>query len=141
MAAAVLAALSLFGQAFAGTWTCGDAHFQTPWHIYAAPAANWTVVDWGPRTGNGGTAYVGYVPARKQWLYEDFHFDGSYSMNTSPGPVNGSWSWTGTYDMGKHVLHGVVIWKRATRTRIVRTFEQTLGGKVVHVAHDSCAAR
>jgi hypothetical protein len=134
MIALVLASLSLFAQAFDGSWTCTGGY---PWHIAPAPGSGWTVVQWGPRTAAGGTAYVGYVPKQNQWIYEDFHGDGSYATNTSPGPVDGAWPWTGIYFTGSDTDHGTVIWQRTSAKRIDRTFKVSVNGKP-RQAHDSC---
>lgn len=134
MIAVLFAALSLFAQAFGGTWTCTGG---TRWHIAPAPGVAWTTVEWGPRSADGGTAYVGYVPKLGAWLYEDFHGDGSYATNTSQGPRGGAWTWSGTYYTSHAILHGSVIWRRTNAGRIDRTFESNVNG-VTHDARDSC---
>lgn len=134
MLAIMLAAVSLFAQSFGGSWRCTGG---TQWRIAPAPGSGWTTVEWGPRSADGGTAYVGYVPKLKLWLYEDFHGDGSYATNTSQGPKSGAWRWSGTYDTARAVVHGSVIWRRANAGRIDRTFQYTVAG-VPHEAHDSC---
>jgi len=134
MMAVLLAALTLFAQTFSGTWTCTGG---TRWHIAPAPGVAWTTVEWGPRSADGGTAYVGYIPKLGEWLYEDFHGDGTYATNTSPGPRGGAWTWSGTYYLAHTVLHGSVIWRRTNAGRIDRTFESKVNG-VLHDAHDAC---
>ncbi len=137
MIAILLAALSLFAQAFDGSWTCTGGYH---WHISPAPGAGWTIVQWGPRTADGGTAYVGYVPKMRAWIYEDFHGDGSYAINTSQGPSGGAWTWSGTYDTGGVADHGTVIWQKTSPNRIDRTFKFSVNGKP-RQAHDTCRAQ
>jgi hypothetical protein len=132
----VFAALSLFAQAFGGSWTCTGGYH---WNIAPAPGNAWTVVQWGPRSADGGTAYVGYVAKLHKWIYEDFHGDGSYAINSSQGPSGGAWTWSGTYDTAQSVSHGSVVWKRTDAKRIDRTFNYTVDGKP-RQAHDSCTS-
>lgn len=131
--AVAAAAANLFAQAFAGSWSCGGY----PWHIAPAPGTGWTIVQWGPRSAEGGTAYVGDVPRLKEWIYYDFHGDGSFATNTSPGPVSGAWTWTGTYYQSNAEGRGTVVWRRSSPTRIDRTFNFTANGKP-QTAHDTC---
>ena len=139
MTAAAVIALSLFAQAFSGTWTCHDGGFDVPWVIGGAPGASWTTVRWADQqSARGGIAYVGYIAPQKQWVYEDFHYDGSYSMNTSPGPADDTWTWSGTYYMGAQTLHGKVLWKLSSPQRIDRTFERSDGGKTTPTGSDYC---
>lgn len=134
--AALAGSVSLFAQAFSGTWTCTGGY---RWHITPAPGAGWTIVQWGPNSADGGTAYVGLVPKRGDWIYEDFHGDGTYAINTSPGPRGGAWTWTGTYYAHDGTSHDSVIWRRSTANRIDRTFRFRLkAGSPMQTAHDSC---
>ncbi len=102
--AAVVPAASLFAQAFTGSWNCSAKVPPTQGHPgrvitsnwVIAPMAgskNWTIVRWGPHGEQGGTAYVGYVPKLRSWIYDAFHGDGSYARSMSSGPRNGTWSW------------------------------------------------
>ena len=135
----LLAAVSLFAQAFGGTWTCHSQGFEVPWVIAPAPAAAWTTVRWSNQTNaNGGIAYVGYIAPTRQWVYEDFHYDGSYAMNTSPGPRNATWTWTGTYYLGQRTMHGKVLWKLSSPDRIDRTFIVTANGVSKPSGGDYC---
>ena len=130
MVAVLLGALSLFAQAFSGTWTCHSRGAEIPWVIAPAPGSAWTTVRWADQTSErGGTAYVGYIPAQKQWIYEDFHYDGSYAINSSPGPQNNVWTWTGTYYLTDQTMHGQVLWQLTSANRIDRTFKATINGK------------
>jgi hypothetical protein len=132
--AAAAVATSLFAQAFAGSWTCTGGYH---WHIVPAPGVGWTTVQWGPRTADGGTAYVGFVPKLKEWIYYDFHGDGTFATNTSPGPASNGWTWTGTYYQPNAEGNGSVLWRRSSASRIDRTFNFTMNGKA-QTAHDSC---
>lgn len=115
----MLAALAAnaFLSAFGGTWTC-TAHVPgavsalvSHWTIAAAPQSTWTVVEWSSR-GEHGTAFVGYLPAQQQWVYEDFHSDGSFGDNATNGPQNGVWTWSGTFTSPQRVQHGAIQWRR-----------------------------
>jgi hypothetical protein len=59
-----------------------------------------------------GTAFVGYLPLEKQWIYEDFHSDGSFSANGAVPPANGVWTWSGTYTTAERTVHGASQWQR-----------------------------
>ena len=85
----------------------------------------------------GGIAYVGYIQPRKLWVYQDFHYDGSYSDNTAPNPQDNAWIWSGTYYLGNRTLHGRVIWKRAG-DRIDRTFQSRNGAVIKTLGRDYC---
>lgn len=120
MILAVLAA-NAFLQMFGGNWTCSG---NVPWNITAAPGGTWTRVEWGDqRSKTGGIAYVGYVPQEKQWVYQDFHYDGSFALTTSKGPDGATWTWAGGgYYTKDAVLHGKIVWRLASPTLIERTF-------------------
>ena len=139
MLAVFFAVISLFAQAFGGTWTCHSGGYTVPWVIAPAPAQAWTTVRWASQSSaQGGIAYVGYVGASRHWIYEDFHYDGSYAVNTSGGPVDGTWTWQGTYYVGKRVMHGQVLWKRSSADRIDRTFVVLANGKTTPSGKDFC---
>ena len=139
MLALIVAVINLFAQAFAGTWTCHSNGAEVPWAISSAPGSAWATVRWSNQTNaDGGIAYVGYVEPNKQWIYEDFHYDGSYAVNTSSGPSDDTWTWQGTYYLGQRVMHGVVIWKRSSPERIDRTFEVLANGKATPTGGDYC---
>lgn len=130
-----------FFEDFGGSWTCTFQGAATAWRIDASPGASWSIVRWGDQhSARGGVAYVGFIGPQHAWLYDDFHYDGSYSRNTSPGPVNGAWTWSGTYYLadGTTALHGAVVWKLAAPGRIDRTFERLDGGKLVPTGRDRC---
>ncbi|HLI97020.1 MAG TPA: hypothetical protein VKT72_13205 [Candidatus Baltobacteraceae bacterium] len=154
MIALLVAAVNLFGQTFAGTWTCHTSipatsdhparSFSTDWDIQAAPGDHWTVVHWGSQVGeNGGVAYVGYVPTQNDWAYQDFHYDGSYAVSTSAGPdKDGVWTWAGgAYYTENGIQHGVVTWKLASSTRIERSFTRVVDGKSDPPVSDYCSKR
>jgi hypothetical protein len=116
LVAAALAA-NAFLSAFGGTWTC-TPHMPgvvtapvSTWTIAPEPRSSWVVVRWSSR-GAHGTAFVGYLPPSAQWVYEDFHSDGSFASNTSPGPQNGTWTWNGTFTSQQRVQHGAIQWRR-----------------------------
>lgn len=135
----ILAVMSLFAQAFAGAWTCHEQGTNVPWSISTAPGSAWTIVRWGSQTdAGGGIAFVGYVEPNQQWIYEDFHYDGSYATNTSSGPKDSVWTWAGTYYNGQAVMHGVVTWKLTGPTRIDRTFASVSNGKTTPSGADYC---
>jgi hypothetical protein len=90
-----------------------------------------------PLTDLGSARDVGYVAKQQAWIYQDFHGDGSYATDTSPGPVDGAWTWSGTYFGGAVANKGVVSWKRTNAERIDRTFKFSVNGKP-RQAHDSC---
>ncbi len=148
--AAVVPAASPFAQAFTGSWNCSQhiaAASGRPAHIMhsdwiIAPAAgsrNWTIVRWGPHGEQGGTAYVGYVPRLRTWLYDDFHGDGSYARSTSRGPHGGTWAWYGTYYTSDAQLsYGPILWS-VKNNRLERKYEQTVAGHTRQLGADSCA--
>ncbi|MBV9271211.1 MAG: hypothetical protein JO165_08955 [Candidatus Eremiobacteraeota bacterium] len=138
MVTAVLASVTLFASQFAGNWTCANV----PWRIAPVAGTPWTAVHWGGEGRDGGTAYVGYVPARHVWVYEDFHGDGSLAEPSSPGPTDDGWVWTGAYYNGPNVLHGRIIWKlNAGSTRIDRTFFTRMSTGFKKTGSDVCTRR
>jgi hypothetical protein len=148
---AVIAAASLFFQTFAGTWTCtsevpaskdAPAHsVSTKWVVSVEPGVeNWTVVRWGGPGAAGGTAYVGYVPSLKQWIYDDYHGDGTYARSTAAAPKDNAWDWFGTYyGPDGQTNYGPITWKLSALNRIDRTFSRTGDdGKPVVLGRDFC---
>jgi len=136
---AILAAAGIFMQAFGGVWTCHSQGHDVPWTISSAPGSSWTTVRWAAQnSAEGGIAYVGRLDAPPHWIYEDFHYDGSYATNTSAGPSGGTWTWQGTYYLGNRVLHGQVLWKRSSPQRIDRTFMVIASGKATKTGADYC---
>ena len=139
MVTAVLASLSLFAQAFAGTWTCYSQGYRVPWRIEAAPGDAWASVRWGDQTSDrGGIAYVGYVLQLKKWVYRDFHYDGTYSDITSPGPAGKAWTWSGPYYGNGRIWRGAVVWTLSSANRIDRTFESQTKGSLSPTGRDYC---
>jgi len=150
MLAVVVATVNLFAQTFAGAWTCHDTvpaanghparTFSTEWSITSAPGDHWSIVRWGPADASGGIAYVGYVPSQNDWAYQDFHYDGSFGVTTSSGPdKDGVWTWAGgAYYTESGVLHGVITWKRASPTRIERTFARVVDHTQAPATSDYC---
>ncbi len=115
----VLAAVAAnaFLSAFGGMWACtphmpGAATAPaSTWTIAAAPSSSWVVVRWRSR-GENGTAFVGYLAPDRQWIYEDFHSDGSFSSVTSSWPHGETWTWEGTFTTPQRVQHGAIQWRR-----------------------------
>ena len=152
MVAVLVAAVNLFTQAFAGSWTCHGGMaatgnrpartFTTEWNIQSAPGEKWTIVRWGEQDGpNGGVAYVGFVPTQNDWAYQDFHYDGSFGVSTSAGPDKGNvWTWAGgAYYTEAGIQHGIATWKLASPTRIERSFQRLTDGKPEPAGSDYCS--
>lgn len=137
MLALLLASVSAFAQMFGGTWTCHDGSYTVPWRIAPAAAPTWTTVSYGS-PNLGGIAYVGYLPAAHSWIYDDFHSDGSYSRNLSPGPSGSTWVWTGSYFTATQIRQGSVTWRLTSSRRIDRIFAPLQNGKYVTSGGDYC---
>ena len=123
-------AANIFLSTFAGTWSCA-AHVpgvagapSSVWTIGSVPHSGWATVSWSTRS-EGGTSFVGYVALEKQWLYEDFRSDGSFSAYSAPPPANGVWTWQGTYTNAQRTVHGASQW-----SRIGNGFKQSFGRMV-----------
>ncbi len=135
-------ALGAFLTAFGGTWVCAPSGpgatyaRETRWQIAAIPHSTWTRVTYAPG-GNGGTAFVGYLPFQRSWIYQDFHDDGSFADNRSPGPDHGVWTWTGAYVTDRRMLHYAVQWRRVGN-RIERSFGVLLGTSFRSSGGDVC---
>jgi hypothetical protein len=150
MFTALLASVGLFAQTFSGSWMCAASTpaqpghkavvTETRWDITSAPGGNWTIVRWGAQSNDtGGIAYVGYVPSEGDWIYEDFHYDGTYGLSTSKGAQAGIWSWAGGgYYTKDAVLHGGVTWRLTKAGQIEHTFVQFVDGSPVPRGHDLC---
>ena len=138
--AAVVA--NAFLSAFGGTWAC-TPHLPeavpapvTTWTVAAAPRSSWVVLRWSSRSGRG-TAFVGYLAANQQWIFEDFHSDGSFSSTTSSGPQNGAWTWNGTFTSPQRELHGAIQWRREG-TGFYEGFGRMLGPSFRESAYATC---
>ena|SRR5579862_6303505 len=139
MLATLLMSLSLFASAFSGTWVCHFRGHDTTWRIAAAPGSAWTSVRGGDQSSDrGGIAHVGCAGPQKRWVYRDFHYDGSYGDASSPGPVNGTWTWSGPFYLSDRVLEGAALWNLTNTKRIDWTFEALQHGKLVPTASDYC---
>jgi hypothetical protein len=138
---AVVAA-NAFLSTFGGTWACTPhvsgvvTPFVSRWTIAAAPRSSWVVLHWSSRRENG-TAFVGYLAADQQWIFEDFHSDGSFSSTTSSGPQNGAWTWNGTFTSPERELHGAIQWRR-DRTGFREGFGRLLGTSFRESAYSTC---
>jgi hypothetical protein len=135
-------AVGAFLAAFGGTWTCtapathGSARSLTHWTIAAAPRGPWTRIVVTP-VGSGGVAYVGYLRHDRDWIYESFHDDGSFSTSVSPGPVDGVWTWRGTFTTPDGKRHDSVQWRREGAT-IARRFGRSMGSLFFTSTADAC---
>jgi hypothetical protein len=143
----VLAAVAVnaFLSAFGGAWTCTPhlpgvvAPPVSNWTIAQAPQSSWVVVRWSSR-GEHGTAYVGYLAPESQWIYEDFHSDGSFVSNTSSGPQSGAWTWSGTFTSPQREQHGALQWRR-TKTGFRQGFGRLLGTSFRESSSSECKAK
>jgi hypothetical protein len=131
-----------FLSAFGGTWACMPhvpgvvpAHVAT-WTIAAAPRSSWVEMRWTAGAQNG-TAFVGYLAAQQQWIYEDFRSDGSFSSTTSSGPQNGAWTWDGTFTSPQRMLHGAIEWRR-DRTGFRQGFGRLIGPSFRETSYTTC---
>jgi len=137
--AAVMA--NAFLSAFGGTWSC-TPHLGvvsgpvSTWHIAAAPHSSWVEVHWSSR-GVNGTAFVGYLAPNQQWTYEDFRSDGSFASNTSSGPQNGTWTWSGTFTSAQRVQHGAIQWRREG-ANFRQGFGRLLGTSFRESSYETC---
>lgn len=142
MLIAAVVAANAFLSAFGGTWACtphlpGNAVAPaSTWTIAPARQSAWAVVRWSARGGNG-TAFVGYLAPDQSWIYEDFHSDGSFATNTSPGPQNGIWTWSGTFTTPQRVQHGAVQWRR-DGSGFRQGFGRLLGTSFRESAYSTC---
>jgi hypothetical protein len=138
-AVAANAFLSVFG----GMWACTPhvpgvvAAPVSRWSIARAPHSAWVVVHWATRAEDGGTAYVGYLAADQDWIYDDFHTDGSFSANTSSGPQNGTWTWEGTFTTPQREQHGAVQWRREGKG-FRQGFGRLIGTSFRETAYATC---
>jgi hypothetical protein len=137
--------VNAFLSAFAGSWTCTPhlpgvvAAPQSHWTIAAAPQGSWAVVRWSSR-GERGVAFVGYLAPAAQWIYEDFHGDGSFASHTSSGPQNDIWTWDGTFTSPQRVQHGAIQWRR-DKHGFRQGFGRLLGTSFRETSYAMCVAR
>jgi hypothetical protein len=136
-------ALAAFLTAFGGSWVCaptgpGAAYAHaTRWQIGAIAGNPWTRVAYAAH-GAGGHAIVGYLPFERTWIYQDYHDDGSFADNRSPGPdAGGVWTWTGVYVNDRRMVHYAVQWRRAD-DRIERKYGVLLGTSFRAASGDVC---
>jgi len=124
---------------FLGSWKCSGPGYVSVNTFSRAPGSRWIANHWGPKGGQGGVAYIGFVPAQRQWIYEDFHDDGGYAQVTSPGLKDGSWTWTGPYYTPEGtVLHGRIVYAIESHDRYDRIFERPAGSGFQRTASDTC---
>ncbi len=98
---------------FAGDWTCSYNGQTAEWHFDAPDSGGWTRLTYGRGGQLGGAAVIGYVPALKQWVYDDFHADGAYAQQNSPEFADHQWVWSGVFYPagGASPMHGHVVWQ------------------------------
>ena len=137
-----MVAANAFLSAFGGTWQC-TPHLPgvtvapvSIWRIAPEPNSSWAVVRWSSR-GEHGTAFVGYIVPDQQWLYEDFHSDGSFASNTTSGPQNGTWTWSGTFTTPQRIQHGAIQWRR-DKNGFRQGFGRMLGTSFRESAYSTC---
>lgn len=143
MLIAAAIAANVFLSTFGGTWSCA-AHVPgvagappSAWTIAAVPNSQWVRVNWSTRSERG-TSMVGYVTLEKQWLYEDFHSDGSFSAYAAPAPSNGVWTWQGTYTNAQRTVHGASQWLR-TGSGFKQSFGRMIGASFRETAYAQCS--
>ncbi len=103
---APILAASTFAQAFLGIWDCAltipesatspQRTVQATWTFEQIAGTDWTRVTYASGGQTGGFAIVGFLPQIGQWVYNDFHNDGSYAHLTAPNADN-TWRWSGDY--------------------------------------------
>lgn len=132
---------NLFLSAFAGTWTCGNARYHAQWRISAAAGkSEWAQIQYGPIDAPDGTAFAGSLPQEHAYVYNDFHNDGSFARLSSPGPVNGVWTWTGTYYPrgGAADFAPYITWAIASNGTIERHFAKKTDKGLIDSGSDVC---
>jgi hypothetical protein len=139
---AVVLAGNAFLSAFGGSWSCTPhipgvvAAPRSRWTIAQAPKSSWIVVRWSARDANG-TAFVGYLGHDQAWVYDDFHSDGSLTANTSPGPENGVWTWSGSLTSQQRLQHGAIQWRR-DGAGFRQSFGRLIGPSFLESASATC---
>ena len=82
------------------------------------------------------------MPAQKQWIYEDFHYDGGLALVTSPGLVNGRWTWTTSYfTPDGQKFGGRIVYAIRSHGRFDRIFEAPDGGGWQRMGGDTCTRK
>lgn len=141
LAAATSVATQFFDD-FGGTWSCGNATYHSYWSIDSPPGNYWTIVSWGADKEHvGGRAYVGWIPQTQEYVYEDFHNDGSYSQLHASAPAGHRYEWTGVYYAAGATqpdTSGDITWELTPKGTIERHFAQTVGGKRIDRGSDVC---
>jgi len=124
---------------FIGSWNCHGTGYSTINTFTYAAGNKWIINRWGPKTADGGTAYIGYVSAQKRWIYKDFHNDGGFGDVTSTGPHDNVWIWSGPYYTpdGKG-LHGRIIYTIKNKGEYDRSFEEPKGNGFKSDGGDVC---
>lgn len=144
------AILALFLHTFGGSWMC-TTHapkttlspaqtYRSEWKISAAPGGIWSIVRWGALGKHGGIAYVRYLTHQKLWVYDDYHYDGTFYRDFSSGPSTaGDWRWFGTNDQ-VHVdsRQGPVTWRLISPVLFRQTYRETRNGKVIDQGYADC---
>ncbi len=137
--AAALASLNAPFSWFLGSWDCHGPHYHSINTFAAVQGSRWITNRWGPKDEPGGMAYIGYVPARHEWVYEDFHYDGGFGEVTSKGEQHGMWIWAGPYyTPDGTTLHGRIVYVLHAHARYDRLFEMPAGSSWKQTGSDTC---
>ena len=130
---------------FGGSWTCGNSQYHAQWSITSPEGNYWTIVQYGVDLQHpGGTAYVGFLPQKNAYVYNDFHADGSLAQLSSPLPgADHTWRWTGVfYQTGKDPdPNGDITWTLTPKGTIERHFRKVVNGTPKEMGSDTCTKR
>ena len=140
--AAATSLATQFFDDFGGTWNCANASYHSYWNIDSPDGNYWTIVSWGQDKDHiGGRAYVGYLPQTKQYVYNDFHNDGSFSQLHAAAPAGHRYEWTGSYYAAGAAAVDTsadITWELASNGTIERHFAQIVNGRRVERGSDTC---
>jgi hypothetical protein len=146
-AVAVVAALLLLGAApspspadlryFMGTWSCHGTSWK--W-APLGPGSSWVRNVYGDAAHPDGTAVMGYVGILHEYVYRDFHRDGSYADLVSPGLRHGRWSFSGPYYAAGLAapLQGLITYTIVSLHRYDRAFFTRKNGVLAPGGGDYC---
>ena len=139
LAAVALASANAAFSWFLGSWDCHSPRYSSINTYTVAQGGHWIVNHWGPRSEPGGVAYIGYVAAKHQWVYDDFHYDGGWGEVTSAGDQHRSWTWAGPYyTPDGQTLHGRIVYVIRNSGRYDRIFETPNGKRWTQAGSDVC---
>lgn len=145
-AAVVLAATTSvatqFFDDFAGRWLCRSAHATSYWSIARPAGSAWTIVTWGADPNHaGGRAYVGWLAQKREYVYDDFHNDGSLAQLHAAAPSDHRYVWTGAYYAARARRadrSGRITWTLAPNGSIERRYARIVDARVVPQGNDTC---